>query len=80
MDEVLDVVRSSLSKPLFLPVETEEDQNILPSRIGQDSQEDRQGWEMGVDGDAGDEDQFDDMGAGAGVEGDLEMGDDDDRD
>lgn len=79
MDEVLDVVRSSLTKPLFLPTGAKEPPAGLPAHTGvAEGNQNRPGWEAGEGEGAGQEDEFDDMGMGAGVEGDLEMGDDDD--
>ncbi|KAL5482326.1 hypothetical protein ACEPAI_8920 [Sanghuangporus weigelae] len=81
MDEVLDVVRSSLAQPnpLFLPSdEQSQGQSAQPSSsariIHMQEHETRLGWEEEADGEHIDE--FDDLGAGVGVEGDLEMGDD----
>ncbi|OCB91071.1 hypothetical protein A7U60_g1708 [Sanghuangporus baumii] len=83
MDEVLDVVRSSLARPnpLFLPLdEQRQEQSAQPSSsariIHMQEHETRLGWEEETDGEHIDE--FDDLGTGAGVEGDLEMGDDND--
>ena len=79
MDQVLDVVRSSLteSKPPFLPTEEEAGEsrdNVGPSQNAS-GHDNRPGWgEVEADGERFD-DVFDDFGAGAGVEGDLEMGD-----
>ncbi|EJC98412.1 uncharacterized protein FOMMEDRAFT_96793 [Fomitiporia mediterranea MF3/22] len=75
MEDVLQVVRSSLEKPLFLSADDNEDPpSNLQNGAERDVYKERRGWEEGGEL----EEEFDDFGAGAGVEGDLEMGDDND--
>ena len=79
MEEILEVVRSSLTgtNPLFLPSEGDYEKQGSPTRAERTHvPETRLGWEEGEDVRV--EDEFDDTGAGAGVEGDLEMGDEND--
>ena len=64
MDEILEVVRASLSTP---PLHSQLSQAQSPEKLEYPEDE----W------DESPADEFDDTGHGAGVEGDLEMGDDD---
>ena len=74
MDEVLDVVRSSI-----VPVDAtvpngqlaQQTAYVIPSEKHEYTEEMFDDWEEPPI------DEFDDMGDGAGVEGDLEMDDDD---
>ena len=69
MNEILDIVKASLSsRPTSLSHTT------ISQRQAFGMNEDRPEWD---DGDVVVEDDFDDQGAGAGIEGDLEMGDED---
>ena len=75
MEEIIGIVKSSVYNPDPEVVEEGDVQKVIMSYGEHDADyEERPGWE-------GDEDmmeeEYDDMGTGAGVEGDLEMGDDD---
>lgn len=72
MDEMLDIVKSSLShKPDRLHAHgSSQTTRPLPQSVP--SLESRPGWDGGG---IVAEDEFDDYGTGTGIEGDLEMGD-----
>lgn len=76
MDDVLSAVRASLSTPTANTLNPSSDaavESLGAQAIDSEMYEGRPGWEEGE----GVEEEFDDYGAGAGIEGDLEMGDDD---
>ncbi|KAI5120449.1 hypothetical protein M0805_008496 [Coniferiporia weirii] len=75
MQAVLDTVRASLpAQPsAFAAPIGDATVDYSAYRINGEAMENRPGWE---DGGEGVEDDYDDLGAGAGVEGDLEMDDD----
>ena len=72
MEEVLEITRDSLGGPSAIP--SAPVAAPAPSADIFDAEyDDRPGWD---DDGEGEEQEFDDGGAGAGVEGDLEMDDD----
>lgn len=76
MEEVLEVVRDSVGGSASVtpaPVVPTLSAAFDFGGAGEGYEEDRPGWE---DDGVGDEPEFDDLGDGAGVEGDLEMDDD----
>lgn len=77
MNEVLDVVRNSLSGPSNADVPDPVHRQQAADWNEGDTlyDDDRPEWEDGADAGA-EEELFDDMGEGAGIEGDLEMDDD----
>ena len=72
MEEVLEITRDSLGGPSATPSSL-----VVAPALNVDvfdsEYDDRPGWD---DDGEGEEQEFDDGGAGAGVEGDLEMDDD----
>ena len=74
MDEILEVVRSSISTPPTATTSTEPSHLLLQPHSDEKleyPEETYDEWEGAA------ADEFDDAGHGAGVEGDLEMDDDD---
>lgn len=74
MEEIIELVKSSLQTPDVELLERKEAQAVMSYGEHDAEYEERSGWE-GEDDNL--EDEYDDMGAGAGIEGDLEMGDED---